>query len=177
MKNLKNENHWEMEPNVVFTIIMVGIIWLLFYLNGITLDWWQTVTIIPLVFPYRVGNTIYSLFGGINKKGSVNCILSMYSKAQKDAFSMINIYQKAGHNTMSICGSIYQHAKEEAANFFLFSLFQKGEYITIIFGIAFFQKAKTLNYGSVISIFSVYEELDSVTSILIFKKKRKRNNE
>ncbi len=81
-----------------------------------------------IAYPYKIGDDVFSIFGGVNPSGSV--------------YSILAIYQNSGNNSESIMGLGYQKAKNDVENIVGITV-QKGNNARQIMGITI-QKAETV---------------------------------
>jgi hypothetical protein len=68
--------------------------------------------IVVICLPWKIGNNMYSMFGGKNDTGSVYSILGFYQEASKNSFSLgPSLYQKSENNSITLLGvSGYQNS-------------------------------------------------------------------
>ena len=130
--------------NFLFALAMTAII---AYLVGIfSLDNWPyLIGLFLILYPWRIGKDIYSLFGGANSSGSVGSLVSIFQIASENAVCIINLslYQNAGQYAGAIIAlPLYQNAGQGIRIMIGLPLYQNaGEYIRITIGASLYQRA------------------------------------
>jgi hypothetical protein len=130
-------------------------------LTGIeTLNWYHYAVIFLASYPWKIGDNIYSLFGGINMDGVVNSLIGIIQIAEDDANSFLGIIQiSLRHNTNCAFGiSVIQISKNYDTNcFFGVSLLQiADEKAYCMAGISILQIASAIECKFGIPIFQLH---------------------
>ncbi len=153
MKNKVNFN-WKLLLGI---IILIGII---IYREHFLIFWNQYKCMIAkitllfiLIYPFKIGRDIYSVFWGINKNGSVYSLFGIFQIADRDARSLfgIMIYQQADWNACQILGiSIYQRGGRNVWQLLGVSIYKKADEHTLQgFGVSCYQYAEKYSHHAV----------------------------
>ena len=105
-----------MKLNINFLVGVLGalIITAVYKLTGHELSAVEMFVAFFASYPWKIGDNIYSLFGGYNPEGNVYSLLGIYQNAGADAFQIfgLSFYQKAGKTATQLFGlSILQEAR------------------------------------------------------------------
>ena len=63
--------------------------------------------------------TTYSLLGGINMKGNVVTLVSIYSRAEKNIYTLFNLFAHAGRDVRVVFLNLFAHAGSDVKVGFL----------------------------------------------------------
>src|SRR3989344_5293299 len=146
MEKEKKDN--EVNFNLLFGILMTGVIILILTILGVSFSWWMVFWVFVLSYPYQIGDDIYSMWGGYSTKGSVFSLFGIYQNAYKHAFQIFGIaYMRASEDAVQLFGIAWMMVNKKATQFAGIACMNAGEEAVQGFGILLYQKADTVFSG------------------------------
>lgn len=124
-----DESGFSFNWNVLFAVVMAAVVWSAVAVGGYLPNWWQTIGILLLCYPWKIGDNIWSLFGGINNQGSIYSLFGVYQNARKTAFQVsgLCLFQK-GFDVFQLFGfCVFQNGRQDAHQGFGLCLIQVAE--------------------------------------------------
>lgn len=120
-----------------------------------------------LCLPFNINGNAFTVLGNVHSTGVKNAysVFSIYQNAENTAFSLVPIFQKAGHVAGSIFGPLYQKAGDAALTGLSISLYQEaGHDAVILGGVSAYQKANKAIVGAGIS---AYQKANQTAALIV----------